>query len=302
MNKAAKKFFISQPALSSAITSLEEELGITLIKRNRQGISLTEAGEKVYRDSLCIMDNVKSWQYLHQGADIPHETISVGTTEVPSYLIMPKVIAELEKNYPHIHVLIKNLDFDYTKLSGESDTDIYIASTRNNAKLNTSSRFQQEDVYIDYYCAYLNAKSPLATKPFVTLNDLLREKLVMYYQSAYLTYIDENIYPHNRILFSEHKEAILSMVAKNNYVSIFQSMRQFDNHYVSQGQICVRPIIDHSIMYKHMVVYPTTNRISPTQKIVVDFIKKAYAELSIATLDNRKKIFAPIGITDFSVK
>lgn len=46
MNEAAKKLFISQPSLSSAIKELEEETGIEIFRRSNRGISVTPAGEE----------------------------------------------------------------------------------------------------------------------------------------------------------------------------------------------------------------------------------------------------------------
>lgn len=45
MNKAAAELFISQPALSSAIRELEEELQIEIFIRNQRGIIVTTEGE-----------------------------------------------------------------------------------------------------------------------------------------------------------------------------------------------------------------------------------------------------------------
>ena len=46
MNEAAKRLFISQPSLSSAIKDLEEETGIEIFRRTNRGISLTPEGEE----------------------------------------------------------------------------------------------------------------------------------------------------------------------------------------------------------------------------------------------------------------
>ena len=44
INKAAKVFFLSQPALSGAIHDLEEELGVVLFERTNRGAYVTSEG------------------------------------------------------------------------------------------------------------------------------------------------------------------------------------------------------------------------------------------------------------------
>ena len=46
--KAAKKLYVSQPALSKSIRALEEDVGVKLFERLTQGLELTEAGKTVY--------------------------------------------------------------------------------------------------------------------------------------------------------------------------------------------------------------------------------------------------------------
>ncbi len=54
LSKAADSFFISQPAMSKQIRSLEQELGVVLLKRGSRGVSLTEAGKLVYSHFLAM--------------------------------------------------------------------------------------------------------------------------------------------------------------------------------------------------------------------------------------------------------
>lgn len=46
MNEAAKKLFIAQPSLSSAIKEVEDEIGITVFKRSNKGVIVTPEGEE----------------------------------------------------------------------------------------------------------------------------------------------------------------------------------------------------------------------------------------------------------------
>lgn len=46
IHEAATKLFISQPALSSSVKDLEDELGILIFRRSNKGITLTDAGRE----------------------------------------------------------------------------------------------------------------------------------------------------------------------------------------------------------------------------------------------------------------
>ena len=45
---AARELYISQPAISKAISKLEQSLGTTLFYRSSRGVSLTEPGEILF--------------------------------------------------------------------------------------------------------------------------------------------------------------------------------------------------------------------------------------------------------------
>ena len=61
-SKAAQKLHISQPSLSNAIKSLENELGFKLLERTTRNIRLTDAGNVLYNralNHLWEMDSVE---------------------------------------------------------------------------------------------------------------------------------------------------------------------------------------------------------------------------------------------------
>lgn len=59
ISAAARKIHLAQPALSRQIQQLEEELGTTLIMRNRKGIELTQAGKTLYLESRELFSKVE---------------------------------------------------------------------------------------------------------------------------------------------------------------------------------------------------------------------------------------------------
>ena len=66
INEAAKKLFISQPALTSALKSLEEEIGFDIFLRTKSGISLTVKGSEFlgYAKSVIEQYDILDAKYI----------------------------------------------------------------------------------------------------------------------------------------------------------------------------------------------------------------------------------------------
>lgn len=65
--KAAKELYITQPALSDAIRSLEKELGVPLFQREGRNVKLTRYGKEF---SAYVHDALRE---LDKGIAIMHE-------------------------------------------------------------------------------------------------------------------------------------------------------------------------------------------------------------------------------------
>ena len=56
-NQAAEKMNISEPSLSRSISSLEDELGVTLFEKRGRNVILTKAGEIFLEHATQILDD-----------------------------------------------------------------------------------------------------------------------------------------------------------------------------------------------------------------------------------------------------
>lgn len=72
VSKAAESLFLSQPALSSQIRRLEEELGCSLFHREPQGVTLTAAGRAFCEDAKYVAE---SWRRLQEGTKLLKKAI-----------------------------------------------------------------------------------------------------------------------------------------------------------------------------------------------------------------------------------
>lgn len=64
--EAAKKLHVTQPCLTSAINSLEDELGVEIFYRSKSGAKITLAGQEVLKTAETIIENVDKLYTIFQ--------------------------------------------------------------------------------------------------------------------------------------------------------------------------------------------------------------------------------------------
>jgi len=104
---AAKSLFISQPALSAAISRLEEDLGFKIFDRATVPLTLTPEG-RIYMDALEEIRESEAVmkERVRRLSDMGHGSVSVGGSCLAAYHLLAVVTAEFHKRYPKIDVEI----------------------------------------------------------------------------------------------------------------------------------------------------------------------------------------------------
>lgn len=123
ISHAARELYISQPAVSKAIHSLEENLKTTLFIRSTRGVSLTEEGKLLYehtRNAFEILSHgEESLKRIHD-LGIGHLRIGASTA-LSKYLLLPYLDSFVRDN-PHIKITIANQSSSYTLKQLENNT------------------------------------------------------------------------------------------------------------------------------------------------------------------------------------
>ncbi|MDD6264994.1 MAG: LysR family transcriptional regulator [Clostridia bacterium] len=104
-SRAAKKLFVSQPAISIAVKKVEEELGIIIFDRASQPLKLTDEGKiyiKSIEEILSIEHTMK--QHLSDISDLKSGHITVSGENFVSSFILPEIIMEFYHRYSGIKV------------------------------------------------------------------------------------------------------------------------------------------------------------------------------------------------------
>src|SRR5213079_1871147 len=111
-SRAAEKRFRTQPAISSQIRSLEEEIGAKLLDRSGGKVSLTASGKLFLKFAEETLDARKAvMTAIAETERVPRGEIVVGANEGTCLHILPEVFANFKKQYPDVSVSIKRADY-----------------------------------------------------------------------------------------------------------------------------------------------------------------------------------------------
>ncbi len=110
-SRAAEKRFRTQPAISSQIRALEEEVGARLFDRSGGKVALTGAGKVFQQYAEQTLDARKNMLVtIAEMERVPRGEIVVGANEATCLHILPEVFAEFKKLYPEVGVQISRLE------------------------------------------------------------------------------------------------------------------------------------------------------------------------------------------------
>ena len=110
--RAAEAVFVSQPALSLQVRTLESNLGWSLFERDSHGVALTALGRKIHEQSLRVLDETLLLETMGKLFDKGPFNIALGIVST----LAPYLIAGLKD--------------ELSKLDDHIDIDVYEATSR----------------------------------------------------------------------------------------------------------------------------------------------------------------------------
>jgi DNA-binding transcriptional LysR family regulator len=104
---AAERLNMTQSAASHALAGLETELGVTLMERDRGGVTLTEIGKKVLfhaQEILSHAESIRQETSAARGLEIGK--VRIGTFPSVSARLLPGILRAFNQNFPGIDVVL----------------------------------------------------------------------------------------------------------------------------------------------------------------------------------------------------
>ena len=103
--RAAEMLYITQPAVSAAIQSLEQEYGVKLFHRIGRHIEIAEAGKLLQMEAQKILDHVSlSERGLRELNNLQRGELKLGSSLTIGNYWLPSKISEFKLQYPGIKI------------------------------------------------------------------------------------------------------------------------------------------------------------------------------------------------------
>ena len=108
--RAASKLAMTQPPLSSAIKSLEEELEVQLLIRDSKHVELTQAGEAFLEEARQILEQVaRASNVAKIVARGMRGRLEIGMTGSQIYREVPEIVKQFNAQMPDVDVVLREM-------------------------------------------------------------------------------------------------------------------------------------------------------------------------------------------------
>jgi len=199
--KAAEILFISQPSLSKQVKLLENRLGILLLNRENNKISLTEGGKLFlqYAERILALCE-ESCRALNDLKNGDRGSLTVGASQTIGTYLMPQVLALFAQHYPQINLKVQ---VDSTRFIAKNvvNRDIDIAVVGGDVPEDLKKYLEIESFVEDELTLIIPKSHPFATKKKKSINkeDLYHLNFITLNPNSTIRKFIDNILIQNNI-------------------------------------------------------------------------------------------------------
>jgi DNA-binding transcriptional LysR family regulator len=227
INEAAKSLFISQPSLTAALKSLEQEVGFDIFTRTNNGITVTVKGKEFlgYARSVVEQYDILDAKYISQDnikrtfqVSMQHYTFAVNSfvSVIEQYGMDEYEFEVFETTTYDVIDNVRNQRSEIGVLYMNNYNSAVLQKMLRDAGLKFTPLFDCS-IY-----AYMSKKNPLANKKYVTMEDLDDYPCLAFSQGEHNSfYFAEEVlstYEYKRLVRTSDRATILNlMVGINGY-------------------------------------------------------------------------------------
>ena len=227
LNEAAKKLFISQPSLSTAIKALETEIGIEVFKRSKTGVTLTPEGAEFIGYARQVVEQYEliESKYIHNEKIKKKFSVSMQhyTFAVNAFVEMVKQFGMDEYEFAVHETKTYQVIEDVKNLT--SEIGILYLNDFNSKVLNkmfAENGLEFHELMKCHIYVYMWKGHPLASNKEIELSELEEYPCLSFDQGEYNSfYFAEEVlstYEYKRLIKASDRATLLNlMVGLNGY-------------------------------------------------------------------------------------
>ena len=110
-SQTAKELYLTQPTVSSYISSLEQDLGVQLFNRTTKEVHTTNEGEQIYlyaKDIVNLSNKIRNAFKDDEKEEV--NEIIISASSIPAQYLLPGILANFSKRYPNTEFRIHETD------------------------------------------------------------------------------------------------------------------------------------------------------------------------------------------------
>lgn len=274
--RAAEALHVTQPAVSKMVRSLEDELGTTLLVRERRHVTLTEAGRIVLDRAQGILDA------LHVIEEEVVEIVAtrrgrlrLGMTPIAAVTSFPPLLAEFHRMYPRIVLELREEGSrEIEKRVGDRELDVGAVVLPTDEKFFGVLPLVQDDLAVVLHPAH-----PLARRRALALRELRDSPFALYrpefaLHAQILEACRGSGFTPTVVSESSHWDFIVEMVAAGIGVALLPRTigRRLDGRRVR-----TIPMSDPVIPWRVALIWRRDRHLSPATRAWLDLVEERLA-------------------------
>ncbi|MBS1862520.1 MAG: LysR family transcriptional regulator [Actinobacteria bacterium] len=175
--RAAESLNLSQPALSTTVRKLEQELGVEILERHASGATISESGRELLPYMLRAIETIDELRRVADGQRRVTRVVSVGTVTVATASLVTPTIRAFREAYPDTEVEIVSThqaQIHQSLLDGSLDLGLvnYLEDD------DLSPEFEHRELLRGRPVVCIHPSSPLASRPAISRAELRGQPLI----------------------------------------------------------------------------------------------------------------------------